>query len=90
MAAMPCITKLRTATYEVSTKLQSQAHVPWCCAARRFSPELGWIQSELAKRLVVSRQTVSHLLHKENAVTAEMAVRISNAVGETPDSWLSP
>jgi addiction module HigA family antidote len=52
-------------------------------------PELGWTQMELANRLMVSRQTVSHLLHEEKAVTAEMAIRISSAVGGTAESWLS-
>ena len=52
-------------------------------------PELGWTQMELANRLMVSRQTVSHLLHEDKAVTAEMAIRISSAVGGTAESWLS-
>ncbi len=52
-------------------------------------PELGWTQVELANRLMVSRQTVSQLLHEEKAVTAEMAIRISSAVGGSPESWLS-
>ncbi len=52
-------------------------------------PELGWTQVELANRLMVSRQTVSQLLHEEKAVTAEMAIRISSAVGGTPESGLS-
>jgi len=51
-------------------------------------PELGWTQIEFANRLMVSRQTVSQLLHEEKAVTAEMAIRISSAVGGTPESWL--
>jgi len=51
-------------------------------------PELGWTQTELANRLMVSRQTVSQLLHEERAVTAEMAIRISSAVAGTPESWL--
>lgn len=52
-------------------------------------PDLGWTQIELANRLMVSRQTVSQLLHEEKAVTAEMAIRISSAVGGTPASWLN-
>ena len=52
-------------------------------------PELGWTQAELANRLKVSRQTVSQLLTEEKAVIAEMAIRISSAVGGTPESWLS-
>ena len=51
--------------------------------------ELGWTQAALAHRLMVSRQTVSQLLHEEKSVTAEMAIRISSAVGGTPESWLS-
>jgi addiction module HigA family antidote len=51
-------------------------------------PELGWTQGELATRLMVSRQTVSHLLYEAKQVTAEMAVRISRAVGRSPESWL--
>ena len=51
--------------------------------------ELGWTQAALAHRLMASRQTVSQLLHEEKSVTAEMAIRISSAVGGTPESWLS-
>jgi addiction module HigA family antidote len=36
-------------------------------------PELGWTQTELAVRLMVSRQTVSDLLHERKSVTAELA-----------------
>ena len=42
-------------------------------------PELRWTQTELANRLMVSRQTVSQLLHEEKAVTAEMAIRVPGA-----------
>ena len=52
-------------------------------------PELGWTQTELANRLMVSQQTVSRVLHEEKAVTAKMAIRISCAVGGTPESRLS-
>jgi addiction module HigA family antidote len=51
-------------------------------------PELAWTQGKLASRLMVSRQTVSDLLHEKKAVTAEMVIRISTAVGGTPESWL--
>jgi addiction module HigA family antidote len=51
-------------------------------------PELGWTQTQLAARLMVSRQTVSDVLHEKKSVTAEMAVRIARAVGGTPESWL--
>lgn len=51
-------------------------------------PELGWTQIELANRLMVSRQTVSQLLHEEKSVTAEMAIRMARTVGGSPESWL--
>ncbi len=51
-------------------------------------PELGWTQGELAARLSVGRVTASDILHEKKAITAEMAVRISRAVGGSPESWL--
>jgi addiction module HigA family antidote len=51
-------------------------------------PELGWTQAEFASRLKVSRQTVSDILHEKKSVTAQMALRLSGAVGGTPESWL--
>ena len=51
-------------------------------------PELGWTQTELASKMMVSRQTVSDLLHERKSVTAEMAIRIARTVGGTPESWL--
>ena len=51
-------------------------------------PGLGCTQGELASRLMVSRQTVTQLLTEQKSVTAEMAVRISRAVGGSPESWL--
>ena len=51
-------------------------------------PELGWTQTELAARLMVSRQTVSDFLHERKSVTAEMAIRIARTVGGTSESWL--
>ena len=51
-------------------------------------PDLGWTQGELAARLLVSGVTASDILHEKKAITAEMAVRISRAVGGSPESWL--
>jgi len=51
-------------------------------------PELGWTHVELATRLLVSRQTVSSLLHERKPMTAEMAIRVSRAVGGSPKSWI--
>jgi addiction module HigA family antidote len=51
-------------------------------------PELGITQATLAKHLGVSRLTVSDLLYEKRALTAEMAVRVANVIGGTPESWL--
>lgn len=49
-------------------------------------PELGITQAQLASHLGVSRLSVSEILHEKRGVTAEMAVRISEAIGGTPES----
>ena len=51
-------------------------------------PALGITQTQLAHHLGVSRLSVSDILHEKRSVTAEMALRISEAIGGTPESWL--
>ena len=51
-------------------------------------PALKISQSELAKRLGVSRLSVSELLLEKRAMSPDMAVRISRLTNTTPDSWL--
>jgi addiction module HigA family antidote len=52
-------------------------------------PALGMTQLELARRLGVSRLTVSELLHEKRALSAEMAARLGRLLGTTPESWLA-
>lgn len=51
-------------------------------------PALKMTQSELAKRLGVSRLSVSELLLEKRAMSPDMAVRIGRLTNTTPDSWL--
>ena len=51
-------------------------------------PSLGISQAALAEYLGVSRLTVSEILLEKRAVSAEMAMRISKAIGGSPESWL--
>ena len=44
--------------------------------------------AEVAKRLGVTRQALSAVLNGRSAVSAEMAVRLSKALGTSADFWL--
>ncbi len=41
-----------------------------------------------AKRLGVSRQTLSGLVNERVGVSVEMAIRLSESFGSTPETWL--
>jgi antitoxin HigA-1 len=43
---------------------------------------------EAAKRLGVSRQALSAILNGRAGISAEMAMRLSKALGTSPDLWL--
>lgn len=51
-------------------------------------PSLGMTQTDLARRLGVSRLTVSELLHEKRAVSPDMALRLGRLLGNGPDVWL--
>ena len=51
-------------------------------------PALKMTQGELAKRLGVSRLSVSDLLHCRRAMSADMAVRVGRLTSTTAESWL--
>jgi addiction module HigA family antidote len=49
---------------------------------------LGLTVTEAAKRLGVTRKTLSELINCKSSMSPEMAVRIGKATKTTPDSWL--
>ena len=51
-------------------------------------PALEMTQGEFAKRLGVSRLTVSELLHGKRALSPDMAVRIARLTNTSPESWM--
>ena len=51
-------------------------------------PSLHMTQTEFAKRLGVSRLSVSELLLEKRALSADMAMRIGKLTNTTPESWL--
>ena len=52
-------------------------------------PAIDMTQAELARRLDVSRLTVSDLLHERRALSVEMAARLGRLLGTSPESWLA-
>ena len=44
---------------------------------------------ELADKLGVAASTLSRVLNGSSRVTPEMALRLSKAIGRSPESWLS-
>ncbi len=44
---------------------------------------------ELAQKLDVSVSTVSRVLNGSNRISPEMALRLSKAIGRSPESWLA-
>lgn len=51
-------------------------------------PDLNMTQTELAKRLGVSRLTVSELLHEKRGVSPDMALRLGKLLGNGAGIWL--
>jgi len=43
----------------------------------------------LARQLYVASSTLNRVLKGQNAISPEMALRLSKAVGRTPESWLA-
>lgn len=54
---------------------------------REYLPE-GMTVAEVAKRLGVTRQALSAVLNGRAGISAEMALRLSKALGTSPDLWL--
>lgn len=52
-------------------------------------PSLKMTQTELAERLGVSRRTVSHIVHERRPLTTDMAIRLAQLLGTSPESWLN-
>ena len=51
-------------------------------------PALGMTQTEFAKRLLVSRLTVSELLHEKRGFSPDLAARIGKLTRTSAESWL--
>lgn len=56
---------------------------------RETLTDLGLTQAALADAIGVSPMRVSHLLKGDRPVTAELALRLGRALGQTPQYWLN-
>ena len=54
-----------------------------------YMPDYKLSVSELAGRIGVSRQTVNELVHERRALSTEMALRLAQLFGDSPQSWLN-
>ena len=52
-------------------------------------PALGITKAELARRLGVTRKTISALLNERQALSPDMAIRLGRLLNTTPQSWLN-
>jgi len=51
--------------------------------------ELGFSQAALARRLGVTPMRISHVIKGTRPITADLALRLSKALGTTPEYWLN-
>ncbi|VAW93555.1 Antitoxin HigA [hydrothermal vent metagenome] len=72
----------------MATRTRKPTH-PGAILREDILPELGMTQTELARRLGVSRLTVSDLIHEKRALSADMAMRLARLLDTTPESWLA-
>lgn len=56
---------------------------------RETLDDLGLTQAAFASALGVSPMRISHLLKGDRPVTAELALRLGRALGQTPQYWLN-
>ena len=62
---------------------------PGAFIRRQCLAPLGLTVTEAAKGLAVSRNTLSMLLNGRLGISPEMAIRLSEAFGGSPESWLT-
>jgi len=52
-------------------------------------PDLGITVTEAAKQLGVTRVTLSRIINGKSGISPDMALRLAQWLGTTPDSWLN-
>ncbi len=60
---------------------------PGECIKEIYLDPMGLTAQQLAIKLAVAPSTVTRLINGEAGISAEMAVRLSKALGRSPESW---
>ncbi len=85
---MPPLSTIWTTTRETTTMLMHNPPHPGAFIRRQCLDPLGLTVTEAAKGLAVSRNTLSLLLNGRLGISPEMAIRLSQGFGGSPESWL--
>ncbi len=56
---------------------------------REALEDLGMTQAALAKAIGVSAMRISHVVREERPITADLALRLGQAFGQSPQYWLN-
>lgn len=78
---------MKTTTAEKSLEMHNPPH-PGGVFLRLYMEPLGLTVTAAAKRLGVSRKTLSLIINEHAGISPEMALRISMATSTTPESWV--
>ncbi len=71
------------------TRMHNPPHPGEVLADTVLRKDSGLTVSEFARRLGVSRVALSRVVNGRAAVSAELAIRLSAALGGSPESWLN-
>jgi addiction module HigA family antidote len=70
-------------------KMKRQPTHPGCILKEDYLKPLSISVTDMASKLCISRKTLSKILNEKGAVTPDMALRLSRALGTTPQLWLN-
>lgn len=77
---------MRTKDLQVMTRKPTH---PGAILREEFMPDYGLSVAALAKKLLVSRQSVNELVRERRGVSPDMALRLSRLFGTSAEYWLN-
>jgi antitoxin HigA-1 len=73
----------------MNMSLQREPTTPGEILSEEFLKPLGMTQRQLAEHIRCDVKVINRLINARTAVTAEMAIKLSRALGTTPEFWLN-